>query len=270
VDGRIFGRWLTACLLLVAGCTSSSHPSTSTGGSPQLPPVGACHDPVSGKPSDGSAAVACSSRHTTETVYTFVLPKPTMKQARQYEEACRQKMLGYLDFSGRPGPAPDWPIRYFLYLPTTSQVADGQSWARCDIGTWADTRFTQVAERTQSLKDVVSNNPSALWLCLDQPYMPTRDQRLTSCTKPHRAEVTALELDVSSFGHYPSKAKLLRAGHKQCASLLSRRPDAKELDSKPVWSTKRMWKLSGDHSVRGGCWFWRIDGKPLPAMKRPT
>jgi hypothetical protein len=181
-------------------------------------------------------------------------------------------MLTYLGFgpSGPPAPAPDYPIRYRWYIPTPSQVADGQSWARCDIGTWADTRFTQVAERTQSLKDVISHNPSALWLCLDQRYMPTRDQRLTSCTKPHRAEVTALKIHVPSYGHYPAKAKLLRAGHRQCAALLSKRPDATQLDSKPVWWTKRLWKLSGDYTVRGGCWFWRTDGKRLPAMKTPA
>jgi hypothetical protein len=100
--------------------------------------------------------------------------------------------------------------------------------------------------------------------------MPTRDQRLTSCTKPHRAEVTALKLHVPSNGHYPAKAKLLRAGHKQCAALLSKRSDPKQLDSKPVWWTKRLWKLSGDYNVRGGCWFWRIDCKRLPAMKTPA
>jgi hypothetical protein len=192
--------------------------------------LGACHDPLptsvlSMKPSDATAAVACSSPHTTETAYIFQLRRPTRQQAGLYADACRQKMLTYLGFgpSGPPAPAPDYPIRYRWYIPTPSQVADGQSWARCDNGTWADTRFTQVAERTQSLKDVISHNSSALWLCLDQPYMPTRDQRLTFCTKPHRAEVTALKMHVPSNGHYPAKAKLLRAGHKQCAALLSKR-----------------------------------------------
>jgi hypothetical protein len=177
MDGRIFALWLAACVLLVAGCTSSSGSSTSAsaGGSSKLPPLGACHDPLptsvlSMKPSDATAAVACSSPHTTETAYIFQLRRPTRQQAGLYADACRQKMLTYLGFgpSGPPAPAPDYPIRYRWYIPTPSQVADGQSWARCDNGTWADTRFTQVAERTQSLKDVISHNPSALWLCLDQ------------------------------------------------------------------------------------------------------
>jgi hypothetical protein len=93
-------------------------------------------------------------------------------------------------------------------------------------------------------------------------------QWLTSCTKPHRAEVTELDLDVSSFATTYQGEAPARGPQAMCVT--ARRPYAKELASKPVWSTKRMWKLSGNHSVRGGCWFWRIDGKPRPAMKRPT
>jgi hypothetical protein len=256
----------------MSGTTMASIAGTDTGG---LPRVGTCHDPsptlvVASKPSDSSRPISCSEPHTTETVGAFGLPKPTMKQAEHFAHACRDEMTTYLGVGGPPVPAPDYPFAPRLFIPTPAQVADGQSWVRCDVMVLADTHFSRVAERSGSLKDVVFNSPMALWLCLDQPYTPKHDQRFTSCLQPHRAEVTDLGLSFPAGGGYPSHATLVRQGHEQCARLLSKRPDGELLDSAPVWWTEQQWKFYGEPIVRGGCWFWRADGKPLPSISSPS
>ena len=80
-----------------------------------------------------------------------------------------------------------------------------------------------------------------------------RSQPLTSCEKPHQAEllVTIMDLDASE---YPSAPKLERTGQAMCGDLVADRDDAEALVLKPFWQSEEEWQGG---TIQGGCWIQR-------------
>jgi hypothetical protein len=135
---------------------------------------------------------------------------------------------------------------------------------RCDIGGQATTHcchpVAQLAPQTASLRGVVGADPGRFQQCIGELPDPGRNQPLTSCQKPHRAEVlpTGLQLQVTN---YPSAAALSKKGQSQCAHLVAQRGDRTRLILTPDWQPKASFSPG---TLFGVCWIHRNSGLLAP------
>jgi hypothetical protein len=92
--------------------------------------------------------------------------------------------------------------------------------------------------------------------CIGELPEPDRNQTLTSCKKPHRAEAvpTPLQINVTQ---YPTAPVLDRKGQSGCAALVKDRHDADSLVFTPAWTLRSDW--SGK-TLYGVCWIHRKVG----------
>ncbi len=205
---------------------------------------------------DQSSVVDCSKPHSLETVAVI---KPAVKLTRalvnQLAGSCASSEgLGYL---GIDSPAIRTTAFPLVYWPSPAQRAAGQNWLRCDVGVRATTGCChQLAPQTGSLHGAVSSDPTRFLVCTDQVPDPTRNQPVTSCQKPHRAELLATTLQLAGT-HYPSAATLSKQGQSGCAQLLAHRKDLASLVITPFWQSKA--ETSGGSPI-GFCWIHRKAG----------
>ena len=262
---------LAAVVLEVAcaGCSSDagsrpaslSAQSSAAGDVPPPPKVGQCRNtPASNLGQDDwvdqSPVVDCAKRHTLETAEVIEpVEKLTLPVAKQLADSCATPALNYLGISFRAVRTLAFPL---VYWPSPAQRAAGQNWLRCDVGVKADTHccLQGLAPQTGSLRGAVDSDPLRFQMCIDQVPDPARAQRLTSCKKPHRAELLPdfLELEVTQ---YPSAATLSRKGRLGCTKLIAHRKDLNSLVITPDWQPRADW--SGG-TLEGDCWVHRKAG----------
>ena len=142
-------------------------------------------------------------------------------------------------------------------LAVASQRAAGQKWVRCDIGVQATTQCcAPLAPQTASLRGKVGADQGRYQICISELPDPARNQRLTSCKQPHRAELlpTPLELNPAK---YPPAAVLERTGRSGCADMVKDRKDAEGLVVAAHWDPKSQW--SGG-TLFAQCWITRKTG----------
>jgi hypothetical protein len=241
---------------------ASSARSPAAGDVPPPPKVGQCRNTPARalRPEvwvDSTPVVDCSKPHTLETAVVIKpVEKLTLAQARQLAASCETPVVDYLGISF---PAVRTIDDQITYWPSRAQRAAGQNWLRCDVGVQATTGRHLATERG-SLRGAVGSDPVRFQMCIDQLPDLTREQPLTSCKKPHRAEVlpTGLEWDVS---HYPSPAALAKRGRSDCSTLISRRQDRRSLVITVEWQSKDQW--SGG-TLYGRCWIHRSAGLLAP------
>jgi hypothetical protein len=240
--------------------------SSSAGAVPPPPKVGECRNsPASNLGQDdwvdNTPVVDCSKTHTLETVAVIKpVEKLTLAVAKQLAPSCESPAVDYLGIGSRE-------IRTLadqvVYWPSRRQRAAGQNWLRCDVGVQATTGCcAQLAPLRGSLRGDVASNPGRFHVCIDQLPDPARAQPLTSCKKPHRAEIlpTGLQWDVTQ---YPSPAALAKKGRSACAKLVSDRRDLESLVVTPDWQSDANW--SGG-TLYGWCWIHRRAGA-LPPIR---
>jgi hypothetical protein len=210
---------------------------------------------------DDTPVVDCSKTHTLETVEVIKpAEKLTLALARQLAAACEGPAVNYLgiSFSAVRDLADQ-----VVYWPSRAQRAAGQNWLRCEVGVQATTACCRhLVPQTGSLRGAVGSDPVRFQVCINQLPDPNREQPLTSCKKPHRAEAlpTGLQRDVT---HYPSAAALSTKGRSDCAKLVSHRKDRESLVVTPSWQSEAQW--SGG-SLFGMCWIHRDTGL-MPPIK---
>lgn len=244
----------------------SSPPSSGAGDVPPPPKVGQCRNTPAANLGendwvDQTPVVDCSKTHTLQTL---VVIKPverlTLAQAKQLAfGSCDSTASagGYLGDPGRSFKRLAYPLGYW---PSPAQRAAGQNWVRCDVGVQATTQFghpvTQLAPQTASLRGAVGADPGRFQQCIGELPDPSRNQPLTSCKKPHRAEAlpTVIQLQTA---HYPSAAALSKKGQSECAHLVAQRDDRKRLVLTPAWQPKASFSPG---TLFGVCWIHRNSG----------
>ena len=246
--------------------TASLTPSSANGEVPPPPKVGQCRDtPASnlGKDDwvDQTPVVECSKTHTLETVAVIKpVEKLTLATAQQLAASCVSPAVDYLGINSREIRR---LVDQVVYWPSRVQRAAGQNWLRCDAGVQATTGCCgPLAPQKGSLRGDVSSDPARFYVCINQLPDPGREQPLTSCEKPHRAEIlpSALSWDVTQ---YPSAPALSQKGRAGCATLVSDRPDRRSLVVTPEWQSKANWSGA---TLEGWCWISR-QTEPLPPIR---
>jgi hypothetical protein len=249
---------------------ASSTPSSAADDVPPPPEVGQCRNtPTTNLGEndwvDQTPVVDCSKTHTLQTLVVIKpVEKLTLAQVKQLVGSCDSPAAG--GFVGNPG-------RYFnrllypaVYWPSSAQRAAGQNWVRCDIGVQATTHcchpVAQLAPRTASLRGVVGADPGRFQQCIGELPAPSRNQPLTSCKKPHRAEALPDGIQLQT-AHYPSAAALGKKGQSECAHLVAQRDDRTRLVLTPAWQPKASFSPG---TLLGVCWIHRNSGL-LPPIK---
>jgi hypothetical protein len=210
---------------------------------------------------DQTPVVDCSKTHTLETV-AVIKPaeKLTLTVAKELAASCETPAVNYLGINS-------YEIRRIVdqvvYWPSRAQRAAGQNWLRCDAGVQATTGCCgPLAPQTGSLRGDVASDPARFHVCINQVPDPAREQPLTSCQQPHRAEIlpTGLQWDVTQ---YPSAPALDKKGRSGCARLVAARRDLARLIVTPDWQSEANW--SGG-TLSGWCWIHRQTGS-LPPIR---
>ena len=246
--------------------TGGSEESPSAGGVPPPPEVGQCRNTPESKRGgndwvDESPVVDCSKPHTQETVKVIESDETmTLPLLKELASACDSlEARTYLDSPGRGLYNLAFPI---AYGPSQEQREAGQSWVRCDAGIQAMTYCCiQLAPLTGTLKGAMGQNVARFQQCINEVPDPDRTQPLTSCEKPHRAELllTIMELNADL---YPTAAKLKDSGQSLCGDLVSDRDDSDSLVFTTWWQPKAEWHRG---TLYGLCWIRREAGM-LPAL----
>src|SRR4051794_8481418 len=242
----------------------SSPPSSAVGDVPPPPEVGQCRNTPAANLAendwvDQTPVVDCSKTHTLQTLVVIKpVEKLTLAQAKQLAfSSCDSTATagGYLGDPGRSFKRLAYPLGYW---PSPAQRAAGQNWVRCDVGVQATTQcchpVAQLAPQKASLRGAVGADPGRFQQCIGELPDPSRNQPLTSCKKPHRAEAlpTVIQLQTA---HYPSAAALSKKGQSECAPLaVAQRDDRKRLIVTPAWQPKASFSPG---TLFGVCWIRR-------------
>ncbi len=212
---------------------------------------------------DSTPVIDCSKPHTVETVMIInpaeKLTLPSVKQlvdSCQSDEAAAYFGADHVGLTRLAYPLVSWP--------SPAQRAAGQNWVRCDVGVLARTHCcTALTSRTSSLRGKLGDGLAAYRVCINELPDPEQSQPLTSCTKPHRAELLRDPV-VLSVSRYPSPAVLDRKGRSGCAAVLNDRDRARSLVVTTSWTPKSEW--SGD-TLYGQCWIHREVGLLPPTTE---
>ena len=156
--------------------------------SPSRAPAGRCLPPQWWISSTGSTTrPGCRARnpHTTETVFAFSLPEPTIAEAEKALNFCDRHVRSYL------GVDPEsWvPWSPVAFLPSKEEVAAGASWVRCDAFFPATTHHSSARTTNVSAKGIADAPPADFWACTDKPP-DGADQPFVPCDRPHNYEQT--------------------------------------------------------------------------------
>lgn len=272
----------TACaavlLVVLAGCTGgsprgSSGPSRTASGSadvtsaappPPAPAADACYrlspDQLT-RPSNASAAVPCTGRHTARTIYVGHLDTVVHGHSvavgsdavrRQLAGTCPRKLASYLGGSRSTRHLSRFNVVWFS--PTPVQSDRGAAWFRCDVIAFAraDTLLPLPETAGRRLKGVL-DRPGALdtyGLCGTAAPGSKGFERV-ACVRKHswRAVDT---IPLSGGRTYPGVGKVRKAGDAACkADARSRAADTLKFRYGWEWPTREQWS-SGQHY--GYCW----------------
>ncbi|GAA1975465.1 hypothetical protein GCM10009798_40920 [Nocardioides panacihumi] len=207
--------------------------------------------------SDASEEVPCSQPHTTETVATFNVDKPTQQEAEGRAVTCAITVGEYLNRDQS-----HWiPNEYAIYLPSEAQIAEGATWMRCDAYLPAQWRPSSDPDSARTIKTSLLNtgaNPAPeFWACLAQP--PTKDQPFVRCDRPHAYEQSGTIASLASLASYPSAAELRAEANAECGPAVP--ASLAGADVTAVWQSKEDFYQG---RVDGVCFMYHRNGDPLP------
>jgi hypothetical protein len=207
---------------------------------------------------DDSPQVPCTEPHTTETVEVYELDEPTVKEAMDLADVCWDAARIYVDVN-----LDHWvPWAPGFLLPSRQQIADGASFARCEVLFPADLAGTEFTSLTDSVEGAATERADELLPCLNknselwtQPFAP--------CDKPHRYEATG-QLAVLYVDAYPSPEVLQREAV-QCRDGLPGRQDTPDHAVTVAWPPPGGIRENGQ--LAGVCFVYHQDGSLLPARQ---
>jgi hypothetical protein len=204
---------------------------------------------------DDSAAVPCRAPHTTETVKVLWLSEPTISEAESSAVVCGDLGRRYMGVD-----ADSWvPWSAAAFLPSKEQIADGESWLRCDVffpRTWS---FDAPRTTTGSAELVAEDPPLDALACLDE-HPQTWAQSFVPCDQPHTYEQTG-QLAIVDDRTYPSPAKLAVYARERCISTVPIEQKG-AVDVTAAWDGPAGLKKHG--YIAGACFMFTTSGEPLP------
>ena len=265
-------------LLLAAGCTGgsphgSSAPSRTTSRSaavtsaappPAPPPRDACYrlspDQLT-RPSNSSAAVPCTARHTARTIYVGHLDTVVHGHSvgvgsdvvrRQLAGTCPRKLASYLGGSTSHRHLSRFNVVWFS--PTPAQSDRGAAWFRCDLIAFA---------RADSLLDLPEAAGRKLEGVLDRPGTldtyglcgtaapGSHGFERVACARKHSWKAVGT-ISLKGGRAYPGVSVVREAGDSACkAEARSRAADTLKFKYGWEWPTREQWS-GGQHF--GYCW----------------
>ena len=199
----------------------------------------------------------CTSPHTTETVTTYSLAKPTIDEAQRLFHYCWDDVRVYLGIDENSwipwGPA--------AFLPSKAEVADGgPGWMRCDAFFPATTHGFSARTTNVAAKGIADAPPADFWACTDKPPEKA-DQPFVSCDRPHNYEQTGTFAILDGITEYPSAAELATEARQQCRDGVPAGYDDVTVDA--AWDPRSAY-VPG-HELAGWCFMFDPDGRALPA-----
>lgn len=270
---RLLGRALGAALALglsatLAACggdepekpdqkpaatpTPAAHP-------PAAPEVGACYSLTYDEAvaaTSGTAAVACTKKHTTETVAVdrldtvvdgHLLAVDSNRVRAQVATACPQALKSYV--GGSLEQLRLSMIRPTWYTPTLEDSDAGADWYRCDAVVLAGT--STLAELTSGLKGVLGTAKGRNRYAMCGTAAPdAKNFERVLCSAKHSWR--AIDVVVFKEGGYPGEKKVRAAGRTRCedaAADVAEDPLAFEWGYE--WPTKEQWDMG---QAFGRCW----------------
>ncbi len=128
-------------LVVCVGCSSESGDSQQAGNVPRPPEVGDCRNtPASNLGAkawfDDSPVVDCSQPHTLQTLHVIDTDDEITKAiVEQLQDSCGSYKVG--EYVDQPPGDGNYNVAFpIAYGPTPEQADAGQSWIRCDVGSW--------------------------------------------------------------------------------------------------------------------------------------
>ncbi len=276
-------------VLLLAGCTGGSEPSSSGSPSaagsgstsatasaspsgpaptvtpaPAAPALRACYLLTSGQltqPTSDAPAVPCRRRHTARTIYvgklvtavdghSVAVDSATVQ--RQLSTTCPRKLAQYVGGSAKQRDLSRFNVVW--YSPTLQQSDQGADWFRCDLIAFAGTDTLAPLPQTRGgdLKGVLAR-PGALdtyGLCgTAAPGAPGFQRVICGQRHSWRAIDT---IGLSGGARYPGVATVRRAGDAGCKALArARAGGALTFKYGWEWPTAAQWSRGQRF---GYCW----------------
>ena len=207
---------------------------------------------------DDSAPVSCTEPHTTETVSVQRLTAPTVADAKEQADRCREDVIAYLGISTDHWV--HWAVRGFL--PSRQEIADGASWVRCDaiFPAWD---YSGVRSTTGSAAGVAVDPPPDLWTCLDEHPQKPR-QPIVPCDQPHRYEQTGSLATLTHVDQYPPPTELEATAERQCAEGVTEAGENVGFTAR--WDPRSA--LQDGIRIDGACFRYDRTGQPLAPASR--
>lgn len=266
--GSLIATGLVAGVLALAGCSSgegSKNASPSPSGTPgAMPKVGECHAAEASalkNHQDPSPVVACTERHTLETV--AVVPateKVTPQNVGAHAAACRSAFSAYVG-------ATDDVSRLDLtfMVPSVAAQNAGQYWVRCDALARLDTQGTKAESRAGSVRGVLASSvPLGLQACLNVVPDFAKNQPYVSCAQAHISELVPRASELGTVDEiYPGRGSLDTRSEERCATLVTTAGYPGHVGKQWEFPNESGW-AAGDRT--GSCWV----SATLPAIAAPT
>ncbi len=205
---------------------------------------------------DDSAQVPCTEPHTTETVFVFSLPEPTIAEALKNLNSCVDHVRGYLGVDGA-----SWvPWSLAAFLPSKEEVAAGSSWVRCDAIFPATTDHSSARTTNVSAKGIADAPPADFWACTDKSP-DGADQPFVPCDRPHNYEQTGTLAFFEGLTEYPSAVERSAEAQRQCRDGVPVGHEGVTVDA--AWDPRSA--LEERAELAGWCFMFYPDGRALAA-----
>lgn len=243
-----------------------SKPTKTKPPKPQLagrPVVGNCY--ATGRKAfsnqrDGSFPVACTKKHTAETVAVFnVGTAPLSGDIDRIWRACQPKFTAYV--GGSPTIS---RLGLTVILPSLSQTDAGQGWIRCDAIEQPSYNGGRGITRSGSVAGILSGGvPGPFRGCA--LHWPKVDQAVifTSCQRAHQAELIPDSLNIGGpSAPFPGVATSQSRSKSFCESTFQNYV-SETRNYYYYYPTAASWK-SGSHDTT--CWALDLTGDGLPAI----
>lgn len=266
--GSLIATGLVAGVLALAGCSSGEgdkNAAPSPSGTPgALPKVGECHAAEASALKDHrdpSPVVACTERHTLETV--AVVPateQVTPKNVGQYAASCRK---AFSDYVGATDDISRLDLTFMV--PSEATQNAGQYWVRCDALARLDTQGTKAESRAGSVRGVLASSvPLGLRACLNTVPDFAKNQQYVSCAQAHISELVPKASELGTVDEiYPGRGSLDTRSEERCAALVSTAGYPGHVGKQWEFPNESGW-AAGDRT--GSCWV----SATLPAVAAPT
>ncbi|MEP6665672.1 MAG: septum formation family protein [Nocardioidaceae bacterium] len=209
---------------------------------------------------DGSAPVSCNAQHTAETVAVFAAGQsPSSQDINNVWRSCQPRFKTYV--GGAPTVS---TLGLVVILPSEKQLAEGQSWMRCDAVERSSFNRDVGLPRQGSVKGALSGSvPVAYRGCVKHWPKVSLAVHFTSCRESHQAELIPESINLGGpNAPFPGTNSVKSKSKRFCANAFQDFvPETRNYYF--YYPTPASWK-SGSHDTT--CWALDTKGNGLPPI----